>query len=476
MQQLGELPVVMTSANVAGEPMLIDDDEASAQLLPHVDALLLHRRPIEVRCDDSVVRQLADGPLIIRRSRGFVPLPLTLLTACPTPLLAVGAEAKSVFALGLSHQAILSHHLGDLDHWATTRAFEQEIAHYERLFSCRPQAIAHDLHLDYAATKYAERRAERERIRLIPVQHHHAHLASCLADNESSGPAIGMILDGTGWGLDLIHGRRTVWGGELLVGDASGFQRAAHLRYVALPGGQLAIREPWRMTVTHLQDATLDPALFLPEIPTSSIRHLVDILKRPALHAATSSAGRLFDAVSGLLGWHHPVSYEGQAAEWLESLALNHPAANHCSLAPLPTSTPTLPSPPPPILPTNAHSSPAIAAPHEIDTRPLLRALCTALHCGVPKSEIAWFFHDALAALLADSCTQLRATHTVERVALSGGVFLNALFTQRVTTHLQQRGWEVLRHRRVPPSDAGLSLGQLAVAAATLSTTTSLPD
>ena len=472
MQQLGELPLVMTSANVAGEPMLIHDDDACDQLLPLVDAMLLHRRPIEVRCDDSVVRQLFDGPLIIRRSRGFVPLPLQLPTPCPTQLLAVGAEAKSVFALGLGRQAILSHHVGDLDHWATTRAFEQEIAHYERLFSFQPLAIAHDLHLDYASTKYAERRAEREQLQLIPVQHHHAHLASCLADNESSGPAIGLILDGTGWGLDLIHGRRAVWGGELLVGDASGFHRAAHLRYVALPGGERAIREPWRMTVSHLLDTALDPELFLPAIPTASIRELSNIIARPTLHSATSSAGRLFDAVSGLLGWTRPVSYEGQAAEWLESLALNHSTTQPCSLAPLPPPLTPLPLTPPPLT-CSPRTQQITAAPREIDTRPLLHAICDALRRGTPTSEIAWFFHDALAALLADSCAPLRDSYRVQRVALSGGVFLNALFTERVTAHLKQRGWEVLRHRRVPPSDAGLSLGQLAVAAATIPATMS---
>ena len=250
LHRLDGMPLVMTSGNRSDEPIAYEDVDALERLAGIADLFLIHDRPIHVRCDDSVTRIVGGIELPVRRSRGYAPQPIVLPIACSSPVLAVGGQLKATFALGRQHHAFLSHHLGDLDDYAAYRAFEKDIALYQQLFAIQPRVIVHDLHPDYASTRYAVERAEDEQTTRLAVQHHHAHVASCMAENGLVEPVIGVAFDGTGFGTD-----GTIWGGEFLVGDYGQFRRAAHLRYVGMPGGEQAIREPWRMAVAHLVDA-----------------------------------------------------------------------------------------------------------------------------------------------------------------------------------------------------------------------------
>jgi hydrogenase maturation protein HypF len=398
-----------------------------------------------VRCDDSVTRVVDGVELQVRRSRGYAPRPLDLPLTCPLPLLAVGGQLKVTFALGRGRQAFLSHHVGDLDHYDAYRAFERDVALYEQLFAVRPECLVHDLHPDYVTTRYAGRRAAREGTLLLAVQHHHAHLVSCMAEHGLDEPVLGVTFDGTGYGTD-----GAVWGGEFLIGDYRHFRRAAHLRYVGLPGGDQAIREPWRMAVAHLRDAQVEfPPLRARLLPVQ-MRTVERMLEKRLNTPQTSSAGRLFDAVAALAGVRDRVSYEGQAAVELEWLAAG-----------------TLPDRSYPV-PFNAPRDGATEAPLVVDTRPLIRAVAEDARQGIPAALIARRFHSSLVEMIAAVCGRLRQEAGVGAVALSGGVFLNALLTTEVSARLRGDGFRVYRHRRVPPNDGGLSLGQLAVAAACL--------
>ncbi len=436
--EMGDTPLIMTSGNRSDEPIAYQDDDALDRLSGIADIFLTYDRPIHVRCDDSVTRVVGGRELPIRRSRGYAPQPVPLPFTCPCPLLAVGGQLKGTFALGLDRHAILSHHLGDLDHYDAYRAFERDIALYEELFAVRPARIVHDLHPDYASTRYAQGRARAED--LVAVQHHHAHLASCLAENGRTEPAIGVIFDGTGYGTD-----GAVWGGEFLVGDYRDFRRAAYLRYVGMPGGEQAIREPWRMALAHLHDAELASALLESRVPAASLRICTQMLERGLNTPWTSSMGRLFDAVAALAGVRDRVSYEGQAAMELEWLATG-------------------------LAPYGAYPFDLIEAADavQIDTRPLIRAVAEDAGHGVAPARIGRRFHTTIIDLIARVCNRLRRTSGLSVVALSGGVFMNVLLTTEVEARLARDGFRVCRHQLVPPNDGGLSLGQLAVAAARL--------
>jgi hydrogenase maturation protein HypF len=442
LREVGGTPLVMTSGNRSDEPIAYRND-APEKLAGIADLFLVHDRPIHVRCDDSVTRVVDGVELPVRRSRGYAPRPLVLPRACPRPLLAVGGQLKATFALGRGRQAFLSHHLGDLDHYDAYRAFERDVALYEGLFAVRPECLVHDLHPDYVTTRYAARRAAREGTRLLAVQHHHAHLASCMAENGLDEPVLGVTFDGTGYGTD-----GAVWGGEFLVGDCRSFRRAAHLRYVGLPGGDQAVREPWRMAVAHLADARAEfPPLGARLLPVE-LRTVQRMLERRLNTPQTSSAGRLFDAVASLAGVRDRVSYEGQAAvelEWLAAEAL--PDRGY----------PFQLDPP---------CDGAAETPLVIDTRPLIRAVAEEASRGVAAGLIARRFHQTLVEVVAAVCGRLRRETGVGAVVLSGGVFLNALLTTGAVARLRGDGFQVYRHRLVPPNDGGLSLGQLAVAAA----------
>jgi hydrogenase maturation protein HypF len=437
LREVGDIPVVMTSGNRSDEPIAYHDDDALRRLAGIADLYLTHNRPIHLRCDDSVTRLLPDGSgeLPIRRSRGYAPAPIPLPVACARPILAVGGQLKNTFALGRGRHALLGHHIGDLEHYEAYRSFTEAVPYYEQLFGIRPEWIAHDLHPDYASTRYA---LEQTGVQRLAVQHHHAHLAACLAEHGLLGPALGVIFDGTGFGTD-----GAIWGGEFLVGGLRDFRRAAHLRYVPLPGGEQAIREPWRMALAHLLDAGEDPDLLDGAAPASARQAVRQLLAR-RLHALlTSGAGRLFDAVAALAGVRTRVSYEGQAAIDLEARAVGAPPFGEYPFA----------------------LEPADSGPMVIDTRPLIAAVAGDVRRQVPSPIISRRFHSTMVEMIASVCARLRDQTGLDVVALSGGVFQNVLLTTEVTSRLTTAGFRVYRHRQVPANDGGLCLGQLAVAA-----------
>ncbi len=444
LRAMDPLPLVMTSGNQTDEPIAYEDGDARTRLGDIADVFLTHDRPIHVRCDDSVTRVVDGREAPLRRSRGYAPQPITLPFECRHPILAVGGQLKGTFALGRGHHAFLSHHLGDLDHLEAYRAFMRDIGLYRQLFDIRPEQTAHDLHPDYASTRYAEELAASEGWSLVAVQHHHAHMASCMAENGLREPVIGVTFDGTGYGLD-----GAIWGGEFLVGDYRWFQRAAHLRYVGMPGGDRAIREPWRMALAHLEDAHVEGSLVEKRQTPVAVRAVRKMLERRFNTPPTSSAGRLFDAVASLAGVRDCVSHEGQAAMELEWLATEVP--------------------PDGAYPFDLEEAPggdAVESPLVVDTRPLIRAVARDAQQGVSARLIGRRFHSTMVEIIAAVCGWLRQTTGIGSVVLSGGVFMNALLTQEASARLEDDGFRVYRHRLVPPNDGGLSLGQLAVAAA----------
>jgi hydrogenase maturation protein HypF len=410
--------LVMTSGNVSDEPIAFQDGDALERLAGIADEFLLHDRPIHTRVDDSVVRAAGSRRLMIRRSRGFVPDALPLGVPAARPLLACGAELKSTFCLARGSRAWVGHHIGDLKNYETLTSFSHGIAHFERLFAVRPEVVAHDLHPDYLSTRYA---LEREGVSLVGVQHHHAHLAACLAEHGVDGPAVGAIFDGSGYGTD-----GTVWGGEVLVGDLRGFERVGHLWPVRLPGGDRAVREPWRMACAWLVAAGL-PCPDAAEPRTAAITGMV----RSGLNSPfTTSVGRLFDAVAALCGLRDEVTYEGQAAVELEAA---------CSLDE-----------------RGAYPMPGL------DARDTISAVVADLRSGVSVGRIAMRFHRGLALATAAAC----ADTGLERVVLSGGVFQNRVLLELTIEELEREGLLPLLPQLLPPNDGGISYGQAAVAAA----------
>ncbi|MFE9206294.1 carbamoyltransferase HypF [Micromonospora sp. NPDC007230] len=429
------LPIVLTSGNVSDEPIAHRDDDARRRLAPIADAFLTHDRRIHVRTDDSVVRVFRGRELPVRRSRGYVPAPITLPWRFDRPVLACGAELKNTFCVAKGRRAFVSHHIGDLANYETLRAFTDGIAHFTRLFDVRPEVVAHDLHPEYLSTKYA---LQREDVELLGVQHHHAHIASCLADNGEPGPVIGVAFDGLGYGPD-----GTLWGGELLVADLTGFDRVGHLATVPMPGGTAAVHEPWRMAAAHLHEIYGDA------VPDLAVRRrherrwpTVVALGRTGTNSPrTSSAGRLFDAVAAILGLHDRVTYEGQAAIALEQRADPDERGGY----------PVGVTGPVPLLDAG---------------RDLVRYVVDDLLAGVDPGRIAARFHHGLADAVVGAAGVVRERTGLATVALSGGVFQNVLLLDRVVSGLERDGFRVLVHSRVPPNDGGISLGQAAVAAA----------
>jgi hydrogenase maturation protein HypF len=435
-------PVVATSGNVSDEPIAFTDAGARTQLAGIADAFLVHDRAIHIRTDDSVVRTVGGRESVLRRSRGYVPEPLTLSAPLSRPVLACGAELKNTFCLAKADRAFVSHHIGDLENAETLRSFTEGIEHFGRLFDIEPELVAHDLHPDYLSTKYA---ADLDGVELLGVQHHHAHIASCLADNGEEGPVIGVAFDGTGFGSD-----GTIWGGEFLIADLAGFERAGHLDQVPMPGGAAAIRQPWRMAATYLAasyPAGLPGGLAVRERNERQWAPVLTMAERGINSPVTSSAGRLFDAVAALLGVRDAVNYEGQAAIELEQLA--DPGEQGSYLAG--------------VAPGSASSG---LPPLVVSGADLVRAAAEDLVAGVAAQVIAGRFHNGVAQAIATVCTRLREQTGLGVVALSGGVFQNLLLTSRVVTSLTAAGFRVLQHSRVPCNDGGISLGQAAVAGA----------
>jgi hydrogenase maturation protein HypF len=432
-------PLVMTSGNVSDEPIAHDDEDAVARLGSLVDGLLTHDRPIHIRCDDSVVRAAGPRVQLLRRSRGHVPEPLALpFDAGGTCVLAVGGELKSTIAVTRASDVIASGHLGDLEHLATHRSFLQALEHLPALCGVVPEVVAHDLHPEYLSTKVA---MELD-VDLVGVQHHHAHAASLLVDHGRTAPVVALCFDGLGYGSD-----GTMWGGEILVADLGGFERAGHLLPVVMPGGAAAIREPWRMAASWLTSTAGADA---------AVEHLHGVDERAAAVVAlseagggpvTTSVGRLFDAVAALLGGRAVATYEAQAAIELEAVARQIPRSE----APTYDGAIVLDRDPDGVL--------------VMDPRPLLRLLLDDLDRGLEVPVLAAGFHEALGRAAAAAALDVAGRAGIDTVGLTGGVFQNARLTEVAESALREAGIEVLVHEQVPANDGGLSIGQAAIAA-----------
>ncbi|MFD5844886.1 carbamoyltransferase HypF [Streptomyces chartreusis] len=434
--------LVMTSGNVSGEPIVTDDDEALERLAHLADGWLTHDRPIHVPCDDSVVRVCDAEPLVLRRSRGYAPLPLTLPLPI-RPALATGGDLKNAFCLGEGRQAWLSAHIGDMDDLATQGAFERAVEQLESITGVRPRRLACDRHPGYRSARWADRNAAGRTV--VRVQHHHAHIAAAMAEHGLDGtrPVIGVAFDGTGHGDD-----GAVWGGEFLLADYAGFTRFGHLAYVPLPGGDTAVRRPYRMALAQLRAAGLDWSGDLPctaACPPDELLLLQRQLERDLNCVPTSSMGRLFDAVSSLAGVCHRAGYEAQAAVELEAAALEAPADDTIAYA----------------------FALGDGEPVRADAGPVIAAIVRDLREGHTAATVAARFHRGVAGLVHALCRRARERHGLDTVALTGGVFANTLLSSACAAALRQDGFTVLRHRLVPPGDGGLALGQLMVAART---------
>lgn len=427
-QDFKPLALVMTSGNMSEEPICIDNDDALEKLSPLADAFLLHNRDIYIRCDDSVTRLFEGKEFIIRRSRGYAPLPIRLDFELE-PILACGAHLKNTFCLTKGNYAFLSHHIGDLENEETLNSFEKGIEHFKRIFRVNPKAVACDLHPDYLSTRYALETG----LKLIYVQHHHSHIASCMAENGIKEKVIGVAFDGTGYGLD-----GEVWGGEFLVCDFAHFERYAHLAYVPLPGGEVAIKKPYRMTLSYLYNFMSDyPYMNL--IPHKEVEVIIKQIERRINSPLTSSVGRLFDAVSSLLGVCHFNTFEGEAAISLEMIADEGVEEDYPWRI--------------------VESSPII-----IDPSPLFRAMIQDIKRDIEVSIISAKFHNSVAQMIKEVCSLIRKVTGLNRVVLSGGVFQNVFLLKRALEKLRKGGFEVFIHHLVPCNDGGISLGQALVA------------
>ena len=424
-------PVVMTSANVSDDPIAYEDDDVAARLGDLVDGVLGHNRPIHIRCDDSVVRAVGGRTQVLRRSRGLAPAPLPLAVPARYPILGLGAELKSTVAVTLVSEVVASHHIGDLEHLATYRSFLQAIDHLCGLYAIHPAVVAHDLHPEYLSSKLA---ADLD-LPAVGVQHHHAHLASCLTEHGRSDPVVGLVFDGLGYGTD-----GTLWGGEVFVADLRGFERVGHLIPVTMPGGVRAIREPWRMGVAWAHHAGVDHSFDDPRAEA-----IGDLVRR-GHGPATTSMGRLFDAVAALLGLRPAVTYEAQAAIELEALARTVPRGE------------------------------AVTYPVDVDRDEggmiwidpaTLVAELVRQRLRIPRAVLAASFHESIGRAAAQAAVLAARERGLLTVALSGGVFQNPRLSEIIEEALVAAGLEVLVHRIVPPNDGGISIGQCAVAAAT---------
>jgi hydrogenase maturation protein HypF len=426
--------LVMTSGNISEEPIVVSNAEAVERLADVADFFLLHDRDIFMRTDDSVVRVMEGGPRVLRRSRGYAPQTIGLAMELPE-LLACGGELKNAFCLTKGRHAILSQHIGDLENYETLVFFEETLANLKKLFRVEPRAVAHDLHPHYLSTRFA---LGLPGLRKIGVQHHHAHIASCMAENGLEGSVIGVALDGTGYGAD-----GQIWGGEFLVASYDGFERRAHFRYVPLAGGDAAIREPWRAALAYLLDALGRHAPdVLQGIPEDRVRVVRRMIATGVNTVQTSSCGRLFDAVASIIGLRNEINFEGQAAIELEAIA--DPDETHRYTFEI-----------------------ELRDPWQIDFRPMIAAMLASRR----PATIAARFHNTLAAAIAETCIRLRKETGLHRVCLSGGSFQNARLLRSSCALLRQAGLDVYLHAKVPANDGGIALGQAAIAAAAIRNT-----
>ncbi len=431
--------LVMTSGNVSEEPIATHNEEARVRLSDLSDAFLLHDRGIQTRCDDSVVRVFENNIYPLRRSRGYAPYPVHLRKE-GIPLLAVGAELKNTFCLTRGKYAFLSHHIGDMENYETLISFEDGIQHLEKLFRVKPEALAYDLHPNYMATRYALERSEQENIPTIGVQHHHAHIAACMAENglDGSRSVIGISFDGTGYGDD-----GAIWGGEIFLCDYRGYERLYHLAYIPLPGGDKAIYQPWRIAVAWLKRLGLEVGS-LPSLREALDPEEVLIVQQQIeknINAPlTSSMGRLFDAASAVCGVRHVVNYEAQAAIEFEALVDYEEKGLYDF----------------------------IVREKDVDPAPLFQSLINDLNDGISRRKIAARFHNTVVQIVIDACLKIRDRFSVSDVALSGGVWQNMFLLSRTVSALRDLDFTVHIHHEVPTNDGGLALGQAVVALRTL--------
>jgi len=442
-----QLPLVMTSGNLSEEPIAKDNDEALSRLSGIADNFLVHNRDIYSRYDDSVAIVEKGTSQLIRRARSYAPYPIHLQFGAKQ-VLGCGAEVKNTFCLTRDNYAFLSQHIGDMENIETLEHFADTISLYKRLFHIEPVIIAHDLHPDYLATKYAQELGN-SGIKLIPVQHHHAHIVSCMADNGVQSPVIGVAFDGTGLGSD---GR--IWGGEFLVADYRNFQRVGHLEYLPLPGGDAATRKPYRIAIAYILSLLGEDVLnrglpVMEDISKTEIQIIQRQIERGLNSPLTSSMGRLFDAISALTGIRGEIDYEGQAAVELEMTA--HKACPKSSEG------------------TNYEEGYPyqIAEGEEIrivKVGDLLSAVVEELHQDVSKARISVKFHNTIAQMVKQMCQLINSETGIKKVALSGGVFQNRLLLNKTVTLLEKNGFQVFTHRQVPCNDGGISLGQAVIA------------
>lgn len=438
LEKTGSAPeaLVMTSGNLSEEPIATENAEARERLVTLADAFLMHDRDIYIRCDDSVVRVFNREIYPIRRSRGYVPFPVKLPWQI-APLLATGGELKNTFCITHDNYAFLSQHIGDMENYETLKSFEQSVEHYERLFRVKPVAIAHDLHPNYLATRYALQRSERESLPIFGVQHHHAHIAACMAENKLDGshPVIGVAFDGTGYGDD-----GAIWGGEFLIADYKNYRRVIHLDYFPLPGGDAAIKHPARTALALLWSLGLEWDERLAAVAEFQVEHrttLLTQLSRKINSPLTSSMGRLFDAAAALAGVRQRVNYEAQAAIEFEALMDG----------------------------SEKGAYPFEVDQARVDVKGAFELLIADVLAGVSVSLIAARFHNGLAQLVTTASSRIRTETGINEVALSGGVWQNITLLGRTLSLLQNQGFQVYLHTEVPANDGGLSLGQAVIAA-----------
>ena len=434
-------PLVMTSGNLSEEPIAKNNDEALSRLGGIADYFLMHDRDIYARYDDSVCI-VEREPQVVRRARGYAPYPIKL-GFDTKQVLACGAELKNAFCLTKGRHAFISQHIGDMENTETLEHYENTVELYKKLFRVEPEAIAHDMHPEYLATKYAHRVAESSGLRLVPVQHHHAHIVSCMADNSVESPVIGVALDGTGYGTD-----GAIWGGEFLVAELGRFDRVGYLEYIPLLGGEAAIKKPYRMALSYIwstlgDDFPLD-GLPLSKLDASELNLLKQQLRRRLNCPPTSSAGRLFDAVSAIAGVCTEISYEAQAAIELEMVAEGARLSHSSKLYPFD------------IVEQDGSRVVKLAK--------LIAAIIGDVRADVPASRISLKFHKTVAQVVREMCSSISKDTGIKVVALSGGVFQNRLLVRLVVESLEADGFKVLTHHDVPCNDGCIALGQAVVA------------
>ncbi len=435
--QHGFIALVMTSGNMSEEPICIDNDDAFKKLSNIADYFLVHNRDIYLRSDDSIVKHTAGDTRFIRRSRGYIPVPVFLKKKV-VQILACGGGLKSTICLTKGNNAFISQHIGDLENQATYEFYQLTIRHMKRILDIDPVIIAHDLHPDYLSTTYA---LEQQNVEKVPVQHHHAHIVSCMAENRLDGQVIGLSFDGTGYGTD-----GNIWGGEILISEDKRFERAAHLSYVSMPGSEAAIKEPWRMAVSYLYDAfgeelySLDLPV-LKEIDEKKIRFIVEMISKQINSPATSSLGRFFDGIAAIIGIRNYVVFEGQATMELEMLAGKNI--------------------------NKTYDFEWVSGDmHRILLQPIVCGVVDDMSKGVHPSDISSKFHATIIKMFSELCDIVRKESGLNRIVLSGGVFQNSIVLTGLMEKLEEKGFQVFTHTQVPANDGGISLGQAMIAAA----------